>query len=113
MHAAVTNFRRENVTRGRQEPGTFEAALVMILETVDERLGMLDANADGKGLLLEPDVLRREEPIDVAGRVTGRENDSVSGEFLAAVDDDAAWRFYGDGGGVVEIPVAVDKLPCV
>ena len=48
----------------------------MVLDGVDERLGVLDAHAHGEGLRLEPHAAARQQLVDVARRVSRSEDDS-------------------------------------
>ena len=50
----------------------------MILQAVDKGLRVLDADADGKGFRLEADATGLKNPVDIAGRVAGREDDRPS-----------------------------------
>ena len=52
------------------------APFAVVLDGVDERLGVLDAHAHGEGLRLEPHAAARQQLVDVARRVSRGEDDS-------------------------------------
>ncbi len=90
VDAAVVDFGGEAVAGGGEQAGAFLMPGKVVLEVVDERLGMLDAQADGEGFLFEADVLRVQLTVDVAGGVAGGEDEAVGGELASVGGGDAS-----------------------
>ena len=95
MDSPVINFSSEAVARGRQLKRTFKTALVVILQTVDERLRVFDPNADSKRFLLKSYSPVVKEVINVSRRMARRENDRIPGKLFLS-DPDSFDRIAGD-----------------
>jgi hypothetical protein len=89
MDAAVADLGGEAVAGRGEEAGARGAGGEVVLDAVDERLRVLDAEADGEGFGLEEDAFCVEQRVNVARGMAGGEDDGIAGDFLAMGGDDA------------------------
>ena len=82
MHAPSSDFTREPVAGSGQYPGALCSSLVVILNAVDEWLGVLDSDPNGEAFSLHQDILFSQQPVDVTGTMTCSENHRIPGELL-------------------------------
>ena len=102
VNAAVSDLGGEAVACGGEEARALLATRDVVLNLVDHRLGMLDADADGEGFLFEKDVASVKEGVDVARAVASGKNDGIGFEGSAIGT--------GDGAGVVLIDMNVGNF---
>ena len=66
MYTASLHSSREPVTSGRQGWGAFGISREMILDSIDQGLGVLNTHSHGKGLLLEGNPVPEQKGIDIS-----------------------------------------------